>query len=691
MYFEINSEFDVHLFEFFGAPNPVVVSRWIKILVHDVNEAPINISLSNQRVMENSKPYTLVGLLNSDDQDAADRHFYSLVPGSGGDDNNKFLINGDELRVAAALGSQPFYNVRIRSTDRAGAYTEKAFQLNTTSIADARVYAFSTDIIENFDNGTLVENVNVLDNWVLFTIVAGNVGNAFAIDQATQELRVNDNTILDYETHPEFHLSIHAYDENGIMSILNVNVNLINVNERPKEILLDNTSIRQSSETWVRVGSLVTIDEDESDSFTYSFMNGDGDDDNGLFRLVGNEVFLNEAPSFARKPFYQIRVASNDRRLLSVENKFRIDVIKDPEPPVLDDTEFTVSENTAIGTLLLTIQASDSDNDISSFSIIGGNTGEMFRLENGTGKLVLSKPLDYEQQTVYVLTVAVEDVTNLESQGKITIYVRDENEPPIRVLLSNSSVVDGAMAPVIIGELDTNDPDQGELHTYTLPQGMDDNDAFEIVGSSLYLTEAPAYARKQLYRVVVRSTDDKGLFVEDNFVIMVIAPDYPVVVDRVVRVWEHLPVGSLVTKVGVQSSGPVSFQFDTGTNDANTFVLDGRLGEIRLNEQLNYEQTPGYNLRIIVTNEAGLSTSTNVTILVDDENDIPTSILLENMTIPENGAAPVLVGKLTTLDEDFDELHEYELAAGAGDDDNILFRIEEQQLFFLISADLRKP
>jgi len=73
------------------------------IAVGDVNEAPTDLFLSSTSVSENQAIGTAVGTFASADPDAGDTHTYSLVAGVGADDNNSFVVVGDELSTNAVL------------------------------------------------------------------------------------------------------------------------------------------------------------------------------------------------------------------------------------------------------------------------------------------------------------------------------------------------------------------------------------------------------------------------------------------------------------------------------------------------------------------------------------------------------------------------------------------------------------
>ena len=67
--------------------------------ISDLNETPTNISVSASTFNENIDASSAVASLSSSDPDAGDSLTYSLVSGSGDDDNSAFTIEGDQLKI----------------------------------------------------------------------------------------------------------------------------------------------------------------------------------------------------------------------------------------------------------------------------------------------------------------------------------------------------------------------------------------------------------------------------------------------------------------------------------------------------------------------------------------------------------------------------------------------------------------
>jgi VCBS repeat-containing protein len=114
----------------------------VTLTVAAVNDAPVNLVLSNASVAENSVVGTMVGSFAATDVDG-DALTYSLV------DASPFSIVGNELRVNGPLDFEttPSYQLTARATDPSGGVVESSFTITVTDVAEgggtAPTYAFS--------------------------------------------------------------------------------------------------------------------------------------------------------------------------------------------------------------------------------------------------------------------------------------------------------------------------------------------------------------------------------------------------------------------------------------------------------------------------------------------------------------------------------------------------------------------
>lgn len=108
------------------------------ITVTNVNETPTDIALSATTIAENAGANAVVGTLSTTDPDTSNTYTYTLVTGTGDTDNASFNISGSQLRATGSFDfeTKSSYSVRVRATDQGGLFTEKAFTITVTNVAE---------------------------------------------------------------------------------------------------------------------------------------------------------------------------------------------------------------------------------------------------------------------------------------------------------------------------------------------------------------------------------------------------------------------------------------------------------------------------------------------------------------------------------------------------------------------------
>jgi len=67
-------------------------------------------------------------------------------------------------------------------------------------------------------------------------------------------------------------------------------VSINSVNDVPRDINLRNRSVAENQPSGTAVGDFSTTDPYTADTFTYSLVNGEGDDDNTSFTIADNQL-----------------------------------------------------------------------------------------------------------------------------------------------------------------------------------------------------------------------------------------------------------------------------------------------------------------------------------------------------------------------------------------------------------------
>ncbi len=279
------------------------------------------------------------------------------------------------------------------------------------------------------------------------------------------------------------------------------------------------------------VGTIAANDPDVGDTLTFTVTGGTGqtafDVDPGSGEItVANSGQLD----FETTASFTLEVEVNDDGTPSLSDTatVTIEVSNVNEPPVVDDQSFTVDEDSADGTVVGTIVASDPDaGDTLTFTVTGGTDQTTFDVDPGSGEITVanSGQLDFETTASFTLEVEVNDdgTPSLSDTATMTIEVSNVNEPPVvAALIADVTVDEDAPDTVVDLSAVFADPDSGSGDSLTLMVEGNDNDT--VVGTSLAgttLTLSYLADQNGVANVTVRATDSGGLFVDDTFVVTV--------------------------------------------------------------------------------------------------------------------------------------------------------------------------
>ncbi|MDZ4688743.1 MAG: cadherin repeat domain-containing protein, partial [Planctomycetaceae bacterium] len=146
---------------------------------------------------------------------------YSIV---GGDPNAQFAINSATGVITVAKATinyeaTPQFLLSVKAQDNGSPANSRTqtITVNIANLNEAPTFLAPTTftIQENRPNGTVVGTVITSDpenNTRTYSITAGNTNNGFAINASSGQITVNNSAALDYETTPQFLLSVKAQD-----------------------------------------------------------------------------------------------------------------------------------------------------------------------------------------------------------------------------------------------------------------------------------------------------------------------------------------------------------------------------------------------------------------------------------------------------------------------------------------------
>jgi hypothetical protein len=207
-------------------------------------------------------------------------------------------------------------------------------------------------------------------------------------------------------------------------------------------------SIAENSAPGTSVGFARAVDPDLGDTITFSITGGSGA---GLFAInaTTGQITLTGAVNFEAVNSYTLDLRVQDNNGLFSTTTVTINITDVNEAPVLNPAgPFTFAENIAAGTVITTMTASDQDTGQTlTYSIQGGNTGNMFAINAATGQLRFLGSPNFELQNSYNLVIRVTDngTGSLFSQQTVNVNITNVNEAPVfdpveQVLASDPSL-----------------------------------------------------------------------------------------------------------------------------------------------------------------------------------------------------------------------------------------------------------
>uniref|UniRef100_A0A8B9HJS1 FAT atypical cadherin 1a n=1 Tax=Astyanax mexicanus TaxID=7994 RepID=A0A8B9HJS1_ASTMX len=286
-------------------------------------------------------------------------------------------------------------------------------------------------------------------------------------------------------------------------------------------------------------------------------------------------------------------------RLLDV----KVTDANDNSPQFLQDSySVEMSENTAVGTEIIQVEAKDKDlgdNSVIKYSILADT--DQFAIDEETGVVTVKKPLDREAQPAFVLRIAARDQATAEPQLVSTVSLKitleDVNDNPPKFIPPSYRVKVREDLPIgtIIMWLEAHDPDIGPSSQvrYSLVDNGDGKFEVDKLSGAVRIVQNLDYEKKQLYNLVAKAKDKgKPISLSSTCHIEVEVVD---VNENLYRPWfpsfvdkgfikEDVPIGTSVMKVTAQDEdsgrdGEIRYSIREGSG-LGIFAIDEETGEL---------------------------------------------------------------------------------------------------------------
>lgn len=371
---------------------------------------------------------------------------------------------------------------------------------------------------------------------------------------------------------------------------------------------------------------------------------------------------------------------------------FSTEACATPTDIVLSSASFDENSVGAVGTFTTT---DESVNDVHEYTFFEDGTetsNALFEIIDDELFPKTSFDFENENEPTYLIQVQSDDGFGGIFEKQFTITLNDVNEAPTLIELSNNSIDESNPVGTVIGILSTEDVDAGDSHTYTTgficencaSASHDEGDLLQIVGNELRTGVVFDFETGDPISLRIRSTDSDGLFTEEDFVISI--NDLPAQVTSLEisnqSINENEDAGSIIgsfSTTGEDLSGSFTYTLASGDGDDDngSFSISG--DQVLTSASFDFEEQSSYSIRVM-TDDGTLTREEAFTITVNNVSEAPTDLLISETSIAENNATNVVIGSLTTTDDDEGESFTYNLVSGGGDIDNGSFNINGDEL-----------
>ena len=487
----------------------------------------------------------------SDELDDATSATYTPTAGDPADDDDTGDI-GNYLQVRVTYNdaqgpddkdtTDTIENQRTLTLPSANAVRELP-ETNAAPVFTER--SVTREVAENTAAGGSVGNDPVkatdADEDVLtYSLSGGADKDAFGIGQESGQIKVGDDTKLDFEGDRRIYtVEVKAEDPFGKSDIIVVIITVTDVDEDPIITLAPiNTKPKFAAAAYTRevaentaagenIGGPVKATDDQGDALAYSLSGADAP--HFTIGRTSGQIRTKAALDYETEPnTYTVTVRAADPAGLSDTATVTITVTDvDEDPVVSGNAAVDYAENGA--GMVATYTAADPENGDIAWSLSGDDADD-FEI-SGAGMLTFMSPPDFESPTdanadnMYSVMVVASDGTNDGAMG-VTVTVTDVDE----------NVAPEFAEDTTTREVEENTPQganiggpvaamAGDDDTLTYAIGGDGASSFIIIRTTgqIKVREALDYETKNSYTVTVTATDESDL--SDTITVTIMVTD----------------------------------------------------------------------------------------------------------------------------------------------------------------------
>lgn len=341
-----------------------------------------------------------------------------------------------------------------------------------------------------------------------------------------------------------------------------------------------------------------------------------------------------------------------------------------------------VQENSAIGTLIATLNATDLDDGVYgeitySFSHLSDIMGGVIEINPLNGEVRVAGLIDYEEASTHELDVQAKDGGGQASHCKLIIDVIDvnDNKPVMEIKSASANLAEDSKPGTMVALINIYDLDTGSSGRVTCT--ISDNVPFKLVSEvkNYYMLVTDGMLDREVqpeYNITVTATDAGSPSLSSVKVLTIVINDIndnpPTFTQREynTNILENQPVGTFVMKVNAEDADDASnakLLYQISNSDVSSFLtINAGTGELFTSRLFDYEQLVHFQIKVTARDggDLPLSATCTINVFIKDENDnapvvlypVQTSGFIAEDVVPVEAPRGYLVTKVVAVDAD---------------------------------------
>ncbi|XP_038151327.1 protocadherin Fat 2 [Cyprinodon tularosa] len=587
--------------------------------------------------------------------------------------------NTGVITVSNVSEFRSFYQLTVRASD--GLFKDSAtVKINVTKLIPSDLQfqqkVYSTSIAENINAVKTLAAIKVsgcyLNEPLVYSVI--NPVGRFSISQMSGILETT-GIPFDREEKDIYDIVVKVQDmrtpPRTAMAKVKVFIDDVNDNSPQFLNLPFSMMISEDSEPGDVLYQATAIDKDleENGSIVYSL-----EEDFELFRIdpdVG-DISLQRPLDFEALSKYVLTVVATDEGEPSHRTAAQLTIqVRNRTNPVFQTVLYPlrVPENVPPFTTILHVQARNPEGYRLIYNLEEENASKHFHIDFKTGVLTVTNPLDYESQTMHVLTVrATDSVTGAFSEASIEIVVEDVNDnPPVFPQLTYSvNIAEGLPVSTSVIQLNATDKDSGanqDLTYHMVKTEGNEADFFQINPNTGLIVTKKVLDHEKIkhFNLKIKAIDNGTVPLSSEVMVFVnvtdvndnppdfVSSQYEATLDEMAK------CGHIVIKIQASDPDPedkLKYKIISGNKD-RYFNINESSGIISFSNVCRRNLDPHYNLTVAVSDGVFQKTApVNIDMINSNRHSPYFKQTIYEAELAENAEAGTRVIRLAAIDPD---------------------------------------